>query len=55
MPSNNMVCIGRIIKMAMNKRWKREAKRVYGECCNNITGCNYCKYVKTCFSARLNW
>lgn len=41
--------------MARNKRWKREAKRVYGECCHNIKGCNYCKYVKTCFSARLNW
>ena len=43
-----------------NKRWKREAKRIYGECCKVTNGviisdCNSCKYVKVCFSPRLNW
>ena len=46
--------------MSKNKRWKREAKRIYGECCNVmndvlIANCNTCKYVKMCFSERLNW
>lgn len=46
--------------MSKNKRWKREAKRIYGECCNVtndvlVIDCNTCKYVKTCFSQRLNW
>lgn len=46
--------------MSRNKRWKREAKRIYGECCNAtsgvvVTDCNSCKYVKICFSSRLNW
>ena len=41
--------------MGKNKRWKREAKRIYGECCHIFVNCNDCKYVKTCFSPRLNW
>jgi len=46
--------------MGKNKKWKREAKRIYGECCNiahdaMVVDCNSCKYVKRCFSARLNW
>lgn len=46
--------------MSKNKRWKREAKRIYGECCKVTNGviisdCNSCKYVKVCFSSRLNW
>lgn len=32
-----------------NKRWKREAKRIYGECHKHYE-CTYCKKVISCIN-----
>lgn len=33
-----------------NKRWKRLAKRINGECFKGHYPCNKCKYVHECFT-----
>lgn len=40
--------------MGKNKRWKRLAKRIHGECFKNHYYCNDCKYTFECIN-KASW